>query len=339
MKKTIAISFAFIVSIAVYAQKPEKNISAEMNLTSKFIVVKGSQIHYVEEGNGDPILFLHGIPTNLYLWRNVIPEVSKNGRAIALDLVGYGKSDMPKMGGYGANNQYSYLEGFIEQMGLKNITLVINDLGSVYGMHYAVNHPENIKGIVVAEGVVLPAYDWHKQLTFMQKSMFWMFRWDGLAKSMTIKRPTIQKIIVPMLTKRMLSKEEKEAYRAPYKTDMEKRKLLYEGPGPANFPKRKNLKPEKATDEFVIMMNENAKKLDGTKIPMLILSSKPGFILRKKSLDYAKAHYPNVTIQHLGKGKHFLPEDHPKAMGDFINQWLDDLKMKMKEENNVYNSI
>jgi haloalkane dehalogenase len=329
MKHLLAICLVFIGYVSVYAQKPEKNVSAEMSLTSKFIEVKGSKMHYVEEGNGDPIIFLHGVPTNLYLWRNVIPEVSKNGRAIAVDLSGYGKSEVPKMGGYGANNQYAYLEDFIEQMELKNITLVINDLGSVYGMYYAANHPENIKGIVVAEGVVLPAHDWYKQLTFMQKSMFWMFRWDGLAKSMTIKRPTVQKIIVPMFTKRKLTKDEKAAYREPYNDDMEKRKLLYEGPGPANFPKKKNLKPDRATDEFAIMMNESAKKLDGTKIPFLILSANPGFILRKKSIEYAKEHYPNLTIQHLGKGKHFLPEDHPKAMGKHINDWLVNLKMKM----------
>ena len=327
MKQILTICLAIIGSISVYAQKSEKNISAEMNLTSKFIEVKGSKMHYVEEGNGDPILFLHGVPTNLYLWRNVIPEVSKNGRTIAVDLIGYGKSEVPQMGGYGANNQYAYLEAFIEQMELKNITLVINDLGSVYGMHYAAKHPENIKGIVVVEGVVLPGHDWYKQLTCMQKSMFWMFRWDGLAKSMTIRKPTVQKIIVPMYTKRKLTKEEKQAYRVPYEDDMEKRKLLYEGPGPANFPKKKNLKPEKATDEFAIMMNENARILDGTKIPFLILTAKPGFILRKKSIEYAKEHYPNLTIQHLGKGKHFLPEDHPKTMGNYINDWLNNLKI------------
>jgi len=325
MKHLLAICLAFIGYVSVYAQKPEKNISAEMNLTSKFIEVKGSQIHYVEEGNGDPILFLHGIPTNLYLWRNVIPEVSKSGRAIALDLVGYGKSEVPKTGGYGAANQYDYLDAFIKQMELKNITLVLNDLGSVYGMYYAANHPENVKAIVVAEGIILPAYEWYKQLTFMQKSMFWMFRWDGLAKSMIVKKPRIQEMIVPMLTKRKLTEEEKLAYRAPYEDDMEKRRLIYEGPGPANFPKKKKLKHDKATDEFIVMMNESARKLDGTKIPFLILSAEPGFILKKESLEYARQHYPNLTIKHLGKGKHFLPEDHPKAIGNYISTWLGEL--------------
>jgi haloalkane dehalogenase len=326
MKKSLIIIIAFIASLSGFAQKPEKNISAELKYVSKYIDINGSKMHYIEDGMGDPILFLHGIPTNLYLWRNVMPEVTSNGRVIALDLVGYGKSEVPKMGGYGANNQFTYLEAFIEKMELKNVTLVVNDLGSVYGLQYAAKHPENVKGIVVAEGVVLPAYEWHKQLTFMQKSMFWMFRWDGLAKSMVVKKPVIQKIIVPMLTKRKLSKAEKLAYKEPYAMDKEKRKVVFEGPGPANFPKKKNLKPEIATDEFAIMMNDNAEKLDGTKIPMLILTSKPGFILRKKSVEYAKMHYPNLTIQHLGKGKHFLPEDHPKAMGDFINQWLKTIK-------------
>jgi len=325
MKYLLAICLVFIGWVSVYAQKPEKNISAEMNLISKFIEVNGSKMHYVEEGNGDPILFLHGVPTNLYLWRNVIPEVSENGRAIAVDLSGYGKSEVPKMGDYGANNQYAYLEAFINQMELKNITLVINDLGSVYGMYYAAKHPENVKAIVVAEGIIIPAYEWYKQLTFMQKSMFWMFRWDWLAKSMIVKKPRIQKMIVPMLTKRKLTKEEKLAYRAPYVDDMEKRRLIYEGPGPANFPKKNNLKPEKTTDDFIMMVNESANVLDGTKIPFLIFSAKPGFILNKRSLEYARQHYPNLTIKHLGKGKHFLPEDHPKAMGKNINEWLDAL--------------
>jgi haloalkane dehalogenase len=330
MKKlSVLISICMLIISNSFAQKPEKNVSAEMPFASKFIEVNGSKLHYVETGMGDPILFLHGIPTNLYLWRNVMPEVGSSARCIALDLVGYGKSEVPKMGGNGANNQYTYLKGFIEQMGLKNITLVVNDLGSVYGMKYAADHPENIKGIVVTEGVVLPAYEWYKQLTFMQKSMFWMFRSDGLAKSMTIKSPTVQKIIVPFLTKRKLSKAEKAAYRAPYKTDKDKRKVVYEGPGPANFPKKKNLKPERATDEFAIMMNDFSAKLKGTKIPILILYAKPGFILREKSLEYAKANYPNLTIQYLGKGKHFLPEEHPKAMGQFIKNWYSNLKMKM----------
>jgi haloalkane dehalogenase len=59
--------------------------------------IKGSAIHYIEEGEGDPILFLHGAPTSNYLWRNVIPHLSGQGRCIAPDLIGMGKSGKPNM--------------------------------------------------------------------------------------------------------------------------------------------------------------------------------------------------------------------------------------------------
>ncbi len=75
----------------------QQEISAAFPFPSKFIEVHGSRMHYVEEGTGDPVLFLHGNPTSSYLWRNVIPHVSPLARCIALDLIGMGKSDKPDL--------------------------------------------------------------------------------------------------------------------------------------------------------------------------------------------------------------------------------------------------
>mmetsp|Transcript_643 Transcript_643/g.1117 ORF Transcript_643/g.1117 Transcript_643/m.1117 type:complete len:123 (-) Transcript_643:734-1102(-) len=100
----------------------KQEISAAFPYESKFINVRGSKIHYIEEGSGDPIVFLHGNPTSNYLWRNVIPHLSKQGRCIAPDLIGMGKSDKPDLD-YGFHDTYHYVEGFMEEMGLKNITL------------------------------------------------------------------------------------------------------------------------------------------------------------------------------------------------------------------------
>jgi haloalkane dehalogenase len=60
----------------------KKNISAEFPFESKYLEIKGSEIHYIEEGEGDPILFLHGAPTSNYLWRNVVPHLSGQGRCL-----------------------------------------------------------------------------------------------------------------------------------------------------------------------------------------------------------------------------------------------------------------
>jgi len=117
------------------------------------VEVLGSKMHYVEEGIGEPILFLHGNPTSSYLWRNIIPHAAKVGRAIAVDLIGMGKSDKPDIS-YSYDDHYGYLVGFIEALQLKKVTLVIHDWGSGLGFRYAHAHEDNVRGIAFMEGLV-----------------------------------------------------------------------------------------------------------------------------------------------------------------------------------------
>jgi haloalkane dehalogenase len=93
---------------------------------SKFVQVRGHRIHYVEQGAGDPILFVHGNPTSSYLWRNVLPAVasSTGRRGIALDLLGFGKSDKPAKLRYSLELHSGIIEEFIVRLGLENIVLV-----------------------------------------------------------------------------------------------------------------------------------------------------------------------------------------------------------------------
>src|SRR5215831_11321851 len=121
------------------------NISAEFPFDSRFVTVHGSSMHYVETGVGDPIVFLHGNPTSSYLWRNVIPHLSPLGRCVAPDLIGMGRSSKPEIE-YRFFDHGRYIEGFLETLGLRDITLVIHDWGSALGFDYAMRHPKNIKG-------------------------------------------------------------------------------------------------------------------------------------------------------------------------------------------------
>jgi haloalkane dehalogenase len=133
----------------------EQNISAKFPFESHIVEVLGSQIHYIDEGDGDPILFLHGNPTSSYLWRNIIPYVKTYGRAIAIDLIGMGRSDKPDID-YRFVDYAKYLQAFIEKMDLKNITLVIHDWGSALGFNYAMQHEDNVKGIAFMEALLMP---------------------------------------------------------------------------------------------------------------------------------------------------------------------------------------
>ncbi|MEM6955762.1 MAG: alpha/beta fold hydrolase, partial [Myxococcota bacterium] len=130
----------------------DRPISPDFPYESKYLDVHGSKIHYIEEGKGDPILFLHGNPTCNYLWRNIIPYLSGHARCIAPDLIGMGKSDKPDIR-YGFFDSYRYLATFVERMELKDITLVVHDWGSGLGFHYANENRSNVRAIAFMESL------------------------------------------------------------------------------------------------------------------------------------------------------------------------------------------
>ncbi|HPM32453.1 MAG TPA: haloalkane dehalogenase [Chryseolinea sp.] len=320
MTKTLfTILIAALPMYHVNAQKPEKNISASFPYEMKAIEVNGIQLKYYEQGNGEPVLFLHGIPTSSYLWRNVVPLVAIGNRAIALDLAGYGQSDLPANKDYSFQLQYTYLKKFIEKMELRNVTLVVNDLGSALGIKYAVEHENNVKAIVMIESVFMPAHDWHKQLTMMQKMMFSMFRkYPGMAEKMIVTKNRMPDMVLKMGTSRKLSANEKEFYLEPYKNSVERRRVYLSGPGPATFQK-KGLSQNPG--DFSDALDQNAKGLLSFSKPILLLYASPGLIVQKEAIQYAKVNFKKCTIVNIGKGKHFLPEDHPSRIGNEINSF------------------
>src|ERR1700746_3023146 len=121
--------------------------------TSKYVTVLGSRIHYVEAGDQEPpILLLHGIPTHSYLWRNVVPHIAPIARTVAIDLIGFGKSDKPLDIDYDVPTYARYLEGVIDALQLNHSIIVAMDLGLIVGLYYAMQHEANVKGLIMFEG-------------------------------------------------------------------------------------------------------------------------------------------------------------------------------------------
>ena len=107
-------------------------------------------MHYVDEGAGDPILFVHGTPTWSYLFRNFIRDLSKEGyRCVAPDHIGFGLSEKPQDFSYSPGALCRNLGRLIEDLDLHDITLVVHDFGGPIGLGYAVDHPERIKRVVL----------------------------------------------------------------------------------------------------------------------------------------------------------------------------------------------
>src|SRR5262249_24309041 len=122
--------------------------------------VLGREMAYVEAGQGDPIVFLHGNPTSSYLWRNVIPHLEPLGRCIAPDLLGMGDSEkLPNSGpgSYRVVEQRRYLDALLEALGVrKRVTLVVHDGGSGLGFNGANRHRQFVRGIAYMEAIVRP---------------------------------------------------------------------------------------------------------------------------------------------------------------------------------------
>lgn len=110
----------------------------------------GLQMHYLDEGEGDPILMLHGLPTQAFMWRRVIPSVAEEGRVIAPDLINFGLSD--KTDPLSPGEQIPYVEALVDELGLENVTLVLHDWGVPIGLAYAAAHQDNVKAVVFFEG-------------------------------------------------------------------------------------------------------------------------------------------------------------------------------------------
>ena len=290
-----------------------QSISADFPFTSQYQKVGEDRIHYVETGEGDPVLFLHGVPMSAYSWRNILPHVSPHARCIALDFMGFGQSDKPDID-YSFSDQLRYLEGFINAMELKNITLVMTDIGGIIGTRYAMDHPENVRGLVFMETPIADARTFHKNGGMMQRMMFWMGRQPKMGYNKIVKKNIFLKMM-PMLIKRKLTETEKNTYWAPFPTP-ESRIPLYVLPH--SFPKKgKNTQPGDMGD----FLNRNAADLQASSLPKLLLYAKPGMLINKKNRNWAIENLSQLEMEFVGKAKHLMEEDVPHEIGEAIQQW------------------
>lgn len=276
---------------------------------SRYIDVSGSRMHYVEQGSGEPILFIHGNPTSSYLWRNIIPYAAKHGRAIAVDLIGMGKSDKPALD-YTFFDHYQYLEGFIEALNLQNVTLVIHDWGGGLGTSYARRHPDNVAGIAFMESVLKPMD--LADADIPTRFLFNRMRDPKKGDRMNMDKAFFIKRLMPMMTSAKISKEAKAAYAKPYPT-RESRKPV------AVWPREIPLSGE--PPHMVKEIGDNFEWFKTAPIPKLLLHAKPGVIF-EKLVDEIETDVKNLTSVSIGKGKHYVQEDQPEAIGKALDQWL-----------------
>ena len=289
-------------------------ISADFPYAPHYADVHGSRMHYIEAGNGDPVLFLHGNPTSSYLWRNIIPHVQSHARCIALDLIGMGKSDKPDID-YSFFDHATYVEGFIETLGLQNLTLVIHDWGSALGFHYAMRNEANIKALAFMEAILMPIPSWDAMPPDL-KETFQAFRTPDVGWDMIVNQHMFVEQILPSLVVRALTDAELDHYRAPY-IDPPSRKPLW------RWPNEIPIAGEPAA--VVAMVAEYNRKLQQSRLPKLLLSATPGGIIDAQAVAWCQQHLPNLQVVDIGAGIHFIQEDNPHLIGTELAKWYSSL--------------
>ena len=201
-------------------------ISADARYEKKRIEVHGHEMAYVDHGEGDPIVFLHGNPTSSYLWRNVMPHLEGRGRLVAPDLIGMGDSaKLPYSGPdrYRFVEHRHYLDGLLEAIGvLDNVVFVIHDWGSALGFDWANRHRDAVRGLAYMEAIVSPVPTWDAWPE-AARGVFQGFR-SPAGEGMVLAKNVFVERVLPGSVLRKMTEEEMAVYRRPFEDEGESRR-------------------------------------------------------------------------------------------------------------------
>ena len=281
--------------------------------------IKGRRMAYIDEGEGDPIVFLHGNPTSSYLWRNIIPHLLPHGRCIAPDLIGMGESEkLPDSGfdSYRFVEHREYLDALLEHIGVtNNVTLVIHDWGSALGFDWANRHRESVAGIAFTEALVKP-YSWDEWPKAVAPA-FQMMRSDGGDKAILEENFFVERML-PNSVMRKLGDAELNAYGRPFRNAGEDRRPTLTWP--------RQIPIDGEPSDVAEIIQAYADWLATSSVPKLFINAEPGAMLTGAARDFVRTweSLDEVTV----RGIHFVQEDSPDDIGEAISNWLQDRVIK-----------
>jgi haloalkane dehalogenase len=298
----------------------------DSKFTSKFTEVNSHKVHYLEKGTGNIMLFIHGLPTSSYLWRNIIPILSEKTRCIALDLIGMGESDKPNSQ-YSVMGQLQDITDFIKKLKLTNITLVLHGFGSIIGFNYAMNNPNNIAGIAFYEPHLHILSDLNN-LSLPLQELIHLFRQepDYGYKKIVEDNFLIEKLL-PGMAFNKLSPEANTYYRKPF-INLEDRKALWH--------QFKELFSSDCSDSKLdACIARYSEFLQKSSIPKLLLYNNPGFITSMSSVEWCH-NLPNTKSVDLEEGLNLAQETNPHLFAAMLLDWYNHYVCHQETTTNTY---
>tara|TARA_B100000123_G_scaffold5510_1_gene4099 strand:- start:17 stop:874 length:858 start_codon:yes stop_codon:yes gene_type:complete len=285
-------------------------------MSKNYKEILGKKMAYLDSGEGQSIVFLHGNPASSFLWRNITPSVEGLGRIVVPDLIGMGDSE--KLEGednpdYKYHGQYKYLSTLLDSLDLGNeINLVIHDWGSAMGFQYARENPDRIKSITFMEAIVMPL-TWD-QWPENARNIFQLMRSEAGEEIVLEKNVFVERILLNDSASGF-SEEEKNEYIRPFKNPGEDRRPTLTWPRQIPIEGE----PEAVVDE-VIKNGEFHKNSD---IAKLFINADPGSILIGEQREFVRS-WKNLKEVSV-KGNHFIQEHSPNEIGSALKEFLESL--------------
>ena len=267
-----------------------------------YVEQEGLRMHYVDEGEGAPVLLFHGEPTWAYLYRKVIPQITPVARCIAPDYFGFGRSDKPV-----AREWYSYdthaasLERFVDELDLRDVTAVMQDWGGPLGMRLAVERPDRIARLVVMNTGIFSG---------RPPSDTWL-RFRELVRRTDTNFEPGQLIRITCTTE--LPDDVVAAYDAPFPTPESKTGVLM-------FPEQVPTEPDHPSARTMLDVREKLSRWDR---PTLVFFSDSDPIFSPRVAERIAELIPGAELQEPVAGAgHFLQEDAGEEVGQRVAAWL-----------------
>jgi haloalkane dehalogenase len=261
----------------------------------------GLRMHYLDEGEGDPVLLLHGEPTWSFLYRKLIPPLADVARCVAPDYFGFGRSDKPtERGWYSYERHVVSIARLAEHLDLRRITLVVQDWGGPVGFRFAVENPERVARIVVMNtgiGARAPSDEWLRFQSFMRRVGTEIVA--GQLVRLSLVQPTTDAIIA--------------AYDAPFPVPESRIGIV-------QFPELVATSSEHPSAPAMLVVRERLRELDR---PALVLFSDSDPIFTRRAAEVMADLLPNAELDPPVEGAgHFLQEDRGELLGERIAEWL-----------------
>jgi haloalkane dehalogenase len=285
-----------------------------------FMDVLGHRMAYIDEGQGAPIVFLHGNPTSSYLWRSVMAALEGRGRIIAPDMIGMGDSDKlgpEDLARYTFGRHYEFLDELLGKLGVtQDVVLVVHDWGGALGFNWVHQHRDAVRGIAYMETIVAPFTTWDEWPDGVRE-LFQAFR-SPQGEDLVLKQNIfVEGVLLGAGTMRDLSDDEKTEHRRPFLNEGDDRLPTLMWP--------RQIPVAGEPPEIVRIVEQYGRWLADTPgIPKLFVNADPGVLLSGAQRDFCRT-WPDQT-EITVSGTHYLPEDFGAEIGQAIADWLPPLK-------------